>query len=428
VRKARVYAFIILTLVLLMLPGCWGSRETDEMAYILAVGFDKGERENLVVTVSIANPKAIAGISSGGDGGDGGGGSGGGGSTLVYSVETYAPIASVDLLNTTIDRHVSFLHTKSFIFSEELAREGLGRWINPLNRYRELRGTAQVFICRGKAKDFIENSKPPLELTPTKQIELLNLTSRETGFYHNTKFIDFYDSIKSFSIEPIIPLVALHEGGLESAKPGIGRGGEAAPGKYSAGEVPIAGENKAQIIGSAVFKRDKMVGILNGQETRYYLVLRGLYKQGFTSIPDPLDPNIPVSLLVRQSRRPQYKTAIDPNGNVTINVDLYNEPEIISIASGYNYEEPGNKAMLEAAHAQQAQKGLKDLIRRSQKEFGADIFGFGELVKRKFWTVQSWKEFHWLDRYPEATINVTVHSKIRRTGLQLETKPTTEVE
>lgn len=418
-RKAKVCAFIFLAMSLLALPGCWGSRETDEVAYVLAVGFDKGEKENLVITVSIANPKAIAGISSGG----GGAGGGGGGSALTYSVESYAPLVSTDLLNTTIDRRVSFLHAKAYIFSEELAREGLEEWVFPLNRYRELRGTAQVFICRGKAKDFIEKNKPPLELNSTKQVELLSQTSKETGLYYNTQFHEFYDDIKSDSVQASIPLVALHEGGLESAKPGIGRGGEATPGKYSAGEVPIAGENKAQIIGTAVFKGDKMVGILNGQETRYYLVLRGLYGSGITGIPDPFDPNLPVGLLVRQSRKPQFKTVMDPEGNVTINVDVYNEPEIIAIASGNNYEDPTNKELLEAAFIQQAQAGLQTLVKRTQEEFDSDIFGFGDQVKRKFWTVQPWEEFQWLERYPEASINVTVHSKIRRTGLQLNTKP-----
>ncbi|MDD4238373.1 MAG: Ger(x)C family spore germination protein [Desulfotomaculaceae bacterium] len=419
-RKARVCIFMLLAVSLLVLPGCWGSRETDEVAFVLAMGFDKGEKENLVVTVMIANPKVLAGISSE----EGGGGEGGGGA-LIYSVESYAPLAALDLLNTTVDRRVSFLHTKAFLFSEELAREGLAKWIHPLNRYRELRGTSQVFICRGKARDFIEKNKPVLELSPTKQIELLNMMSKENGLYHNTKFSEFYDDTKSDSIHPSIPLVAIHEGGLESAKPGIGRGGEATPGKYIAGEVPIAGPNQSQVIGSAVFKGDKMVGILNGQETRYYLVLRGLFGRGITAIPDPLDPNLPVGLLVSQSRSPQYTTIIDPEGNVTINVDIYKEPEIISITSGYNYEDPTNKELLEVSFIQQTQKGLLDLIRRTQEEFGTDIFGFGKQVKRKFWTVQTWKEYQWLDRYAEASINVTVHSKIRRTGLQLETKPTT---
>lgn len=427
-RKARACAFLIFALGLLVLSGCWGSRETDEMAYVLAVGLDKGEKENLVITVTIANPKVIAGISGGGGGNGGGSGGGEGGGTLIYSVESYSPLASIDLLNTTVDRRVSFLHTKAFIFSEELAREGLGKWLYPLNRYRELRGTAQIFICRGKAKDFIEKNTPPLELSPTKQIELLNLMSRETGFYYITQFNEFYSDTKSESIHATIPLVALHEGGLESAKPGIGRDGAATSGQYIAGEVPIAGASKAQVIGSAVFKEDKMVGVLNGQETRYYLILRGLIKSGITGMPDPNDPNAPVGLLVRQARPPRYTTSIDPEGNVAIDVDIYNEPEIISIASGYNYEEPANKALLEEYYSRQLQEGLQNLIRRTQEEFGTDIFGFGRQVKRKFWTVRSWREFQWFDRYSEASIHVTVHSKIRRTGLQLETKPTSGVE
>lgn len=149
--------------------------------------------------------------------------------------------------------------------------------------------------------------------------------------------------------------------------------------------------------------------------------LRGLFHQGMTGIPDPLNPDLPVGLLLHQSDKPRYKTVLDQQGNVTIDVDIFIEPEIISIASGNNYEDPSMQGMLEAAFNESSERGMSELIRRTQEEFGADIFGFGNQVKRKFLTLNPWLEFQWLDRYPEATINVTVHGKIRRTGLQLET-------
>ncbi|MGI6491317.1 MAG: Ger(x)C family spore germination protein [Pelotomaculum sp.] len=418
--KYRPIVLLILALGLLLLPGCWGSKETDEMAYVLALGFDKGEKEKLAITVSIANPKVIAGV-GGGEGGGGGNGGEGGNGTLTYTVESYAPISAIDLLNTVIDRRVSFLHNNVFIFSEELAREGLARWLNPLNRYRELRGTARVFVCRGKARDFIEKNKSSLEISPTKQIELISGLHEATGLIQSVKFHEFYDAIKSDYIQPCVPLIALHEDGLASAKPGIGTGGEASLGKYAAGEVPVAGPSPAQFIGTAVFNEDKMVGLLNGQETRYWLSLRGLFHQGMTGIPDPLNPDLSVGLLLHQSDKPRYKTVLDQQGNVTIDVDIFIEPEIISIASGNNYEDPSMQGMLEAAFNESSERGMSELIRRTQEEFGADIFGFGNQVKRKFLTLNPWLEFQWLDRYPEATINVTVHGKIRRTGLQLET-------
>lgn len=419
-RTAKLCALLLAALALLLLPGCWGSRETDETAYVLAVGLDKGEKENLAVTVSIANPKVIAGISGGGGGGGGGEKEGKG--TIVSSVETGSLLSAIDLINTNIDRRISLLHTKAFVFSEDLAGEGLGRWILPLNRYRELRATSQIFVCRGKAKDFIEKNNPQLELSPTKQFELINKMSQEHGLFASTQFREFYDNLKSLSKQGTIPMVALHEGETRTARPGLGKGGDATPGKYIAGEVPISGGNKAQAMGIAVFRGDRMVGIINGQETRYYLMLTGHFDRGISAIPDPLSTEpTPVDLMLEQARKPVYKISIDEDGKAFVNVDIYLEPEIISIMSGNNYENPELKPVLEEALSKNIEQGCHDLVRRTQEEFQSDIFGFGNHVKHRFLTIQSWKEFEWISKYPDAQVNVAVHTRIRRTGLLLKT-------
>jgi spore germination protein KC len=400
--------------------------ETDEVAYVLVAGFDKGEKDNLVVTASIAKPRTIAGVSGGGGGG--GGGEGGGASTVVLSVETYAPAPMVNLFNTVIARQISLSHTRAFVFSEELAREGIGKWFLPFARYREVRGNTQIFVCRGKAKDFIEKNKPSLEINPTKQFEFIANLSRRNGLYPSIQFENFYSEIKARAIEASAPLVAVHEGGLESARPGVSKGGDIALGKYIAGEVPISGGNKVQAIGTAVFHGDKMAGYLNGQETRYYLMLRGRFDQGFTSIPDPfagepVQENAYIGFQIHQERKPKYTTHIDEDGNVSIDVEIFLEPEIIASTSSVSFESPDLKTVLEETFSKYIEQGCNTLVKRTQEEFKSDIFGFGYQVKHNFWTIPPWEEFKWLERYPDAQVNVTVHTRIRRTGLLLKTLP-----
>ena len=141
------------------------------------------------------------------------------------------------------------------------------------------------------------------------------------------------------------------------------------------------------------------------------------------TVADPLAAGTMVGLLVKQARNPKIRTEIDPEGNVAIDVDIYLEPEIIGIMSGINYETEENKALLEEAISLEIQRGCQELIRRTQEEFRSDIVGFGRKVRYHFWTLPAWEEFRWLEHYPEAEVNVTVHSKIRRTGLQLKTMP-----
>jgi len=415
VAPTRLCAFLLIAFTLLSLTGCWGARETDEIAYALAVGFDKGEKDNLVVTVSVANPMTTAGT-TGGDKTDG--------TQSVLSVETYAPIAMTNLINTVIDRRLSLQHAKAFMFSEELAREGLSKWILPLIRYHEVRDTASVFVCRGKARDFIEKNSPFMGMGTAKQFDLIAMLSQEHGLYPHITLNEFYGSLKSESIQASAPLAAVHEGELESAKPGFNKGGELSLGKYIAGEIPVVSKDKTQFCGTAVFHRDKMVGYLNGQETRYHLMLMGLFNSGIISILDPLaeEPSF-AGFQVRQARGPKYQVNIDQEGNVAINVDIFLESELVAYTGQTVVARLDLKPAFEEALSSYIEQGCNTLLRRTQEEFGSDICGFGHQVKHHFLTIKAWEEFDWLERYPDAQINVAVHSRIRRTGSIMKIEP-----
>ena len=121
---------------------------------------------------------------------------------MVKSVEGIAPISSLDILNTPTTRKLSLLHTKAYFFSDELAREGLGRWMTSLNRLREFRETANIYIVRGQAREFIEQNQSQLESNPAKQYELMNIISDVNSIFLPMQFLRFYEESKLTSIQP----------------------------------------------------------------------------------------------------------------------------------------------------------------------------------------------------------------------------------
>lgn len=413
---------LLLIFIPLLTGGCWGRTETDEVAYVVAMGFDKGEKNNLIVTVQIANPRPIAG--GGQDSAAGNGNGTGHPSTVVRSVEGIAPISSLDILNTPTTRKLSLLHTKAYFFSDELAREGLGRWMTSLNRLREFRETANVYIVRGQAREFIEQNRPQLESNPAKQYELMNIISDVNSIFLPMQFQRFYEESKSVSIQPNLPLVGLHEGGLETAKPGPLQGGPYEIVPYKAGEAPIMGGQRGQFIGNAVFQGDKMVGEMDGSETRAYLLVRGEFRRATINFADPIaGPEYYVAVRIRQQKNPAIHTEITEDGEAKIDVDVYIEGNIVAISSGLEYETPENLSLLEQAINELFETNCRDLIQRSQQEFKADIFGFGFYMKHHFLFTEKWEDFAWLERYPNAQVNLKVHTKIRRTSLQQKTSP-----
>ncbi|MCQ2560222.1 MAG: Ger(x)C family spore germination protein, partial [Clostridia bacterium] len=172
---------ILLILPLFLLSGCWGNLEVEETAYILAVGFDQGEEGNLKITFQIANPKEI--------------GSGGGKGNKAYvfnTLEAPLPMAGYTLLNTIHTRQISLLHTKAYIFSEELAKKGIEDILYPLTMYRETRGSSYIFVCRGKAEEVMSKETINLESNPARQFELLDVLSKKLGFTSMVNLGRFY--------------------------------------------------------------------------------------------------------------------------------------------------------------------------------------------------------------------------------------------
>lgn len=411
-KAVKIIAALVISL---MVQGCWGSRESDEIAYVLVMGLDKGPGQNILVTFQIANPKTIAGQAGGGGGG---GGQGEAARPLITDTTVaLLPIGAFNLLNVERSREISLLHTTAFIFSEELARQGLGSYLNSLERYRETRGTAFVFVSRGKAKDFIEKNQPLLEINPSKQYELLRRTSRVHGLTQIIQFSEFYQRTKTPASNPVAPLVAINRvNPADKQEPPK----KNTLGDYLAGEMPSDKED-TQFLGTAVFRRDRMVGSLTGDQTRYFNMLTGMLSESFLIIEDPKRNGYSLGVTLRQARKPVVK--VDLGGDrPKVDVEMYQEPEIVGISSGLNYESQELKAVLEEKLAKIIRNRCQEVVNIAQEDFRSDIFGFGRYARMKFLTLDSWYAYRWEEMFPIAEVNININLKIRRTGLMLDTR------
>lgn len=78
-------------------------------------------------------------------------------------------------------------------------------------------------------------------------------------------------------------------------------------GGYTAGELPRAVGDNIEFFGIAIFDGPKMVGKLNGDESRYMMMARGEFERGFLTFQDPMKPKYAVPIDVRSARKPKVK-------------------------------------------------------------------------------------------------------------------------
>jgi spore germination protein KC len=429
-KLRQVLALCIL--IIFNFSGCSDAIEVDEMTYVLVIGIDRGISDKWRLTVQFPIMKEGSGEEGGGISGSGGQGDGGSGmgtqdGHATITVEAPSFFTGINLINTVAPRRLSFVHTKLVVFSEEIARSGMvGELLAPIIRHRQVRRSMHVLVSKVPVKDFIKANKPLIGKTLSKTIETLMEESKCTGYFPHTTLNEFYDDIKSTYNQPIAILGSINDFSLPE-----GNGNESGQAfnekSYRAGEFPREGGNKIDVLGCAVFDGDRMIGELDGDETRFLLIARGDFVRGFFSIPDPEMPNLIIPLDIRQLKKP--KVVVNLNGErPLIKLEVNLEGSILAIQSRINYEDPKLKPLVEEAYIQYAGTRLETLMQKCRKELKADIFKFGGAAARKFATIQEWEEYNWIKRFEDAEVKIDVNFKIRRAGTMMRSSPVIKTE
>lgn len=428
--------------------GCWDRTEVDDLAFIMAIGLDEAPNDQVYVTFHIAVPRAVAGAGGAG-GGSGGGGGGGAGqqSSLITTLMGRSVLSLLNLLNTHVDRRPSLVHGKMVVIGEKLARRGIAPYIGELVRFREARRTMFLAVSQGTAKEFIEKNRPILEQNPAKNLELLALANRQTGFVPPSQIHRFLVEMQSLGEEPVAILAGIKEeapggrteqstGGASGRRDGSPDGGSPAGGAgteppkmpkpppiharsdsdYTAGQSPSVGGNPVELLGGAVFRGDRMVGKITGQDVRAMLMVRGSFKRGTLLLEDPFVKDRYVSCDVRLARPTEIRVNKEGRG-FHVKVKIMLEGEVIGSQSLIDYSNPKNLHTLERRVAEDLKRSCEHIVRKAQREFRADIFAFGNKVRHLTKTWREWQDLNWPERFPEARVDIDLRLDLRRTGL-----------
>ena len=404
-----------------LLAGCMDQREVDDLAYPIAIGLDVGEANKLRLTLQLVSPLSVgAGQGSEGGGGGGGGGSGGSPATNI-TVEAPSLYSGISLINNVLSKQITMSHTKAIVISKKLAEAGIGKYLSAIQRGREFRPNAFIMVSNEAPDEYFKKVKPLLEGSPAKYYEML-LGKDYASFYPNVRASEFYYKSESSSVQPVAILTGLGKydkiGELKASQNGDKSKKLKKEGEYAAGNIPIVAEQKNEVMGTAVFKDKKMVGILNGIQTTCFQMVTGDFKYTHMTFPDPYDENYIIVLDVTQRRKPIITVEIvDGIPNVKILIDF--EADYESIQSNLDYED--YPEILEQKTQEILRVNVLNFLEKTRDEFNSDICGIGDIVKRKYLTWDSWEKFDWFNQYKNTRFEVDVKLKMRRTGMMIRT-------
>ncbi|WP_165859363.1 Ger(x)C family spore germination protein [Desulfofundulus salinus] len=403
--------FLLLFLPL-VLSGCWDHREVEELGIVLLTAVDAAPEGKIRVVVQTLVPAAVAGGGGGGgmSGVGGGGGGGGGGRKRYHNLATEARTVfeAIRRLSMESPRELFFAHNQVIIISEKLARErGVAEVMDFFERNRQFRRDTWILVARGDPRDIME-VPVHLEVTPAQDIVGIINNQELSARFAPTHLGEFVEMLENSGVEPytaileVVPNAAfsrmsLHPGG--------------------AGPAPF---HNIKLTGTAVFRRDRLVGWLNEREARGLLWVRGEVRGGPVTFSLPGsrgEQKLAVEILragrggvklepFLASGQPGMRVEINTRVNITesenLEIDLRN-PQVIS--------------RLEKQLAGVIKQEVMACVTRLQEEYRADVLGFGEAVHRKYPRVWRQVEREWEDVFATMPVTVEVKVVIRRMGL-----------
>lgn len=385
-RAPRRPRLALAAAALLLLAGCWDRREIEERATALAAGVDlcaPGEGCRYRWTRQFAIPGRIPlGPSVGG-----GAAADPGEAVVVLSTVGATPFETAENVSARLHRAPFFGHVRVFVIGEELARRtGVAEILDYLQRHPDTRRQLRIVVSREPAARVIA-STPRLDVAPALYLDALLEDAFRTGRLGNVTLADFLTRLSNRGEDPVAPYLAVEDGGYRLA-------------------------------GLAIFREDRMVGVLNEEQLEPLQHLRGP-RRGAYHVRVTLPGNGPSRWAdVAFTTRAVRVTPTVDRGRLRFRVHLDLEGYVPDVGPGVRVDDPGELRTAEDAAAAAVERRANALIARLQRELRADPLGFGEWVRALL--PGTWAEIgDWYAVWPTAQVDVEAHVKIRRFGMSL---------
>ena len=408
-KRMIIYIFILVLVITLILAfsSSYTSFSIDNLAYVIAIGLDKGSsNNNLQVTFQIAKPSAISETGPSGDTD----------TYIINSVETSSISTAINLMNSYIGKELNLSHCKLIVFSEELAIEGISEEVYTLMNNLQIRPYTNMVISKTEAKNYIENSKPNLESLPSKYYQIFPNSSRYTGYTSNATIGEFFNQMISKTSEAY----SILGGTINEGSNGLENYSSTDPlnsGNIKSNETSISGKRGAENIGLAVFKDDKLVGELNAIETICFSIIHNEVNGFLITIPDPQDEELYIDLYLYHDSNSNVDVDII-NGNPYIHINCKLDGRIYSMKNNAKYLD--NNILDEISkYAENYMKlQMSNYLYKTSKDYKSDINNFGKSALSNFTTISEFEKYNWLYNYENSFFNVNIDVSIK-SGFQL---------
>lgn len=295
--KIKLLTFIF---CILFLTGCWDRKELNELGLVLATGLDKDNNTGKIsITAQVVRPGALKK-------------QGGSEEPPIELVTAKGNTVFEAIRNITkqFDRRGYYAHNKVLVIDEQLAKSGLDPFLDFFERSQEMRRLVWVMVAKNTTAKQILGVKHGIENVQATYLD--NIIKRRITNSEVTavNLLEFLKKVSGSGINPITGVMEIVE---QINLPAEEKKGNATKG--------------VRLSGTAVFKKDKLVGYLDDTETRGLNWVTGKVKSGIINVPALTEKDKLIAIEIKRASS-KIKPTIDDNGKISFAIEVKEEGNI----------------------------------------------------------------------------------------------------
>lgn len=386
----KIVFFLCILNCLLLLTGCWDRKELSEIKVVAGMAIDKGEDGKYKVTVEALNAAELNTQTAAGNS-----------PAVVEGIEGNSISEITHLFNEYYAQFLIFSHMKVLVISEEVASAGTLDFIDFLERNREIRDDFNIIIAKnGRAEDILKVSAHYRKASSLKLSPQLDHLMEDWGGDPGMNIINFISELNLEGKEPVLATVRLK--------------GDVDKGMSMDNIMKVTPDAIVTVDSLAIFKDGKLVGFLSLEDSRNYLWVRNNLKT--TSLSIECKKGDYSAIRVTESKT--EVTSKWKNEKPSIHVNIKAEGFIEGTQCYKSVDKLGTIEKYEQLINKTFSKKITETIANVQRQYQADIFGFGETMRRQdFHSFMKVKD-KWDEEFAKADVKVDVNFVLRRSGIR----------
>jgi spore germination protein KC len=393
-----LYLLMLCLSFMFMGTGCWDQVELNRASLITGMALEPGQNMRYKVTFETVNALETD-PNKGGKGGT---------PTALYTKEGNSIAEATSRLNESLERMPLLAHIRIIIIDEKLAREGINQFIDVLQRNRYVREDVLVLVAKGyPASDFLKTVYARGQYASFKIQTQVETYRKVFGGIPRSHLFDIAQALLTEGRVLMLGAITI-SGDVEKSE-----SLDAIKTVYPAAVVRTAG--------AAVFRGDKLIGYLSNEQTRMAMLASDYVSSTLFSLPGPGGkPTSPGAIAVQFYHMHSHMHVSMDGDKPKFRLHVEGDGKITSIDRNIKLTKIQGFDTIEQLTSEYVNAKMQETFAYVQKEFGVDVFGFGEHYYR--YQFRKFKPLakEWNTLFSRADLDVQSDFTLRRPDLKTQ--------